>query len=76
MKRKKNIVIISVAVILAAVAAWIALRGLRTSTFEQDYHIEDIASVCRVYISDKENNNVLLERNDVDSTWLVNGQCN
>ena len=73
-KRKKNIIIICIAVVLAIVAVWVALRGLRTATFEQDYHIEDIASVCRVYISDKENNNVLLERNDADSTWLIDGK--
>lgn len=73
-KRKKNIIIVSIAVVLAIVAVWVALRGLRTATFEQDYHIEDISSVCRVYISDKENNNVLLERNDADSTWLVDGK--
>ena len=62
MKRNRNRIIVGVAVLIAAIAAWVAIRGSRTSTFDQDYHIEDIGSVCRVYLSDKENHNVLLER--------------
>ncbi|KWW29759.1 MAG: hypothetical protein AUK63_909 [bacterium P3] len=77
MKRKKNIVVICIAAACAAIAAWVAIRGSRTSTFEQDFHIEDIASVCRVHISDKENNSVLLERIEgapADSSWMVDGE--
>lgn len=73
MKRNRNRIIVGVAVLIAAIAAWVAIRGSRTSTFDQDYHIEDIGSVCRVYLSDKENHNVLLERT-ADSSWLVDGQ--
>lgn len=73
MNRKRNRIIVGITVLVAIVATWVAVRGSRTATFEQDYHIEDIGSVCRVYISDKEDNSVLLERT-ADSSWLVNGQ--
>lgn len=76
-RKKKNTIILIVAAAAIVIAACVALWGSRTSTFKQDYHIEDIASVSRVYISDKENNNVLLERVDgtaPDSAWLVDGE--
>lgn len=74
MKKKKNLIILSIAGILVLIAVCVALHGMRTATFDQDYHIEDIKSVTRVFISDKENNNVLLERNEHDTTWTVDGQ--
>lgn len=75
-RKKRNTLILSITVVAVAIAVFVALRGTRSSTFKQDYHIEDISSVSRVYISDKENNNVLLERVDgaaADSAWLVDG---
>ena len=70
--KKKNLILIAAAVLVAAAALIIALRGSRTATFEQDYHVENIASVTRIFMADKQDNEVLLSRN-ADSSWVVNG---
>ncbi len=69
-KRNRILIIIAAAVVVAAaVTAYVLSRP----TFEQDYHIEDIASITKIFLADKENNEVTLMR-EADSTWLVNGQ--
>ena len=73
MKNKKKLLIWIVLFLVAtAVVLWTVNK--RNSTLDQDYHIADIESVTRVYLSDKENNHVLLSRvesNSADSTWIV-----
>lgn len=75
--KKRNIIILSI-VIIVAIAAFIVMRaGSKTATFQQDYHIEDTASITKIFISDKDNHNVLLEKtgcNNTDSAWVVDGQ--
>ncbi|MBR1833948.1 MAG: DUF4340 domain-containing protein [Bacteroidales bacterium] len=76
MKKKKNLIIIAAVVVVGLLALIIAKRGSRSATFEQDFHVEDIASVSKVFIADKQNNQVLLERvidSTGDTTWLVDG---
>lgn len=70
--KKRNIILIAAAVLVAVAALVIALRGSRKATFNQDYHVEDIASVTRIFLADKQDNEVLLSRTD-DSAWVVNG---
>jgi hypothetical protein len=71
--KKKNIILIAVVAVVAIVAAVVALRGSRKSTFPQDYHIADTASITRIFMADKQDNQVLLTRT-ADSTWLVDNQ--
>lgn len=71
--KKRNIILIAIVAVIAIVALIVALRGSRKSTFPQDYHIEDIASVTRIFLADKQNQHVLLTRTG-DSTWLVENQ--
>ena len=71
--KKKHIILIAVVAVIAIVALIIALQGSRKSTFPQDYHIEDTASVTRIFMADKQNQHVLLSRTG-DSTWLVENQ--
>ena len=71
--KKRNIILIAIVAVVAIVALIVALRGSRKSTFPQDYHIEDIASVTRIFLADKQNQHVLLTRTG-DSTWLVENQ--
>ena len=72
--KKRNLIIIA-AVVLVGIATWIvvAQRGQKNS-FKQDYHVEDIASVTRIFMADKLDNQVELSRVAGDSTWLVDGQ--
>ena len=60
--KKRNIIIIAVVAAVCAVAAVVALHGTRKATFKQDYHVEDIASVTKIYLADKQDNEVLLTR--------------
>ncbi len=76
MKKKKNLIIIAAVVVIGLLALIIANRGSRTATFEQDFHVEDIESVTKVFLADKQNNQVLLERvmdSTGDTTWTVDG---
>ena len=70
--KKKNLILIAAAVLVAVAALIIALLGSRKATFDQDYHVEDIASVTRIFLADKQDNEVLLSRT-ADSVWVVNG---
>ena len=71
--KKRNLILIIAVAVIGLVALLIALRGSRKSTFPQDYHIEDTASVTRIFLADKQDNQVLLTRMG-DSTWLVDNQ--
>ena len=75
--KKKHIIIASVLLVLGLLTLIIVLSGSRTSTFKQDFHIEDIDAITKVFIADKQDNHVLLER-VADTTcaeqWQVDGQ--
>lgn len=70
--KKRNIILIVVAAV-AAVAAALTAWLLSRPTFKQDYHIEDTASITRIFLADKETGEVTLARQG-DSTWSVDGQ--
>lgn len=72
--KKRNIIIISSVVVLAIITLIVVNHGSKNSTFKQDYHIEDTNSITKVYLSDKENRNVLIVKHPEasgDSLWMV-----
>lgn len=74
--KKRNFIIIAVVLVLGIITLFIAKHGAKDATFDQDFHVEDIASVTKIYLADKENTHVLLQRSTnspEDSTWLVDG---
>jgi hypothetical protein len=71
--KKRNLILIAAALLIALAAEIVALRGSKKATFEQNYHIEDIDSVTRIFLADKQDNQVLLSRVG-DSTWIVDNQ--
>lgn len=71
--KKRNIIILVAVVILAVIALIIALRGSRKSTFKQDYHVADTSTITRIFMADKQEQQVLLTRVG-DSAWMVNNQ--
>lgn len=71
--KKRNWIIIIAVVAIGIVALVVALNGSKKATFVQDYNVEDIASVSKIYLADKQDNEVLLTR-EGDSTWLVDNQ--
>ncbi|MBO4599430.1 MAG: DUF4340 domain-containing protein [Bacteroidales bacterium] len=76
MKKKKNIVIIAAVLVIGLIALLIAQQGSKTATFAQDFHVEDINSVTKIYMADKQDNHVLLQRvadSTHDTMWTVDG---
>ena len=68
--KKKNIIIIGAVAIIGLIAVLVGSKGMRKATFRQDFHIEDPASITRLFLADKQDNEVLLTR-EGDSTWIV-----
>ena len=71
--KKRNIIIIAVVAIVCIAALIVALHGSRKATFKQDYHIEDISTITRIFLADKQDGEVLLTRTN-DSTWTVDNR--
>lgn len=77
MKRKRNLLILLIVVVLIGlIALVVAMRGSKDATFDQDFHVEDIENITKIFLADKENNHVLLQRvadadTNSDTTWTV-----
>jgi len=70
---KKNIIIIIVSVILLVIAAFLFLNN-RNGTFSKKdnaFAVHDTSTVTKVFLADKQNKTVLLERQP-DGTWMLN----
>ncbi len=70
---KKNIIIITVLVILLVVSAVLFLNR-DSGTFkkkDKDFAVQDTASITKIFLADKKNRTVLLERMQ-DGTWQLN----
>ena len=71
--KKRNLIIIGITAVLAVTALVVALRLSRSSTLEQDFHIEDTSTVTKLFLADKLDHQVTLVRTG-DSAWLVDGK--
>lgn len=71
--KKRNIIILLCVAVIGVAALIIAGQGSKKSTFKQDYHIEDITTVTKIFMADKQNNSVLLTKGfeGNDSIWAV-----
>lgn len=73
MKKKKNLITLA-AVVVVGLAAFFIAKEKSSDTLEQDFHIEDINAVSKIYLADKQNNHVLLQRvadSTADIQWTV-----
>lgn len=71
---KRNQYILIIVVVLLALSAYFLSRSSKPGTFvrgENDFAVEDTASVTRIFMADKKNRSVLLERISSDE-WLLN----
>lgn len=71
---KKNIVLLFVFVLISAVT-WFFYQKDRSQSMRSeltDFAVEDTASISKIFLSDKNNHTVLLERKP-DNQWMVNG---
>jgi len=70
--KKHKITIIIFLVLAVSAAAIVLSRGTGTIKRElKDFAINDTSNVVKIFLSDKSDNNILLERQD-DGTWLLN----
>ncbi len=72
--KKRNLIIIAVVIVLGIVTAVVFSNKSKNHTFEQDYHIENVNTITKIFMSDKLDNSVLLTRAEDDTTWVVNGK--
>lgn len=73
-KQTKHIIILaSVIVTILVAVAVISILLKEEDPYDSSYHVEDIASVDKIVMTDKLNNAVTLIRNN-DSTWSVDGK--
>jgi hypothetical protein len=72
--RKNRITLIIVLILLLVAAGLFITSSYSTLRKEvSDFSIQDTASVTKIFLADKNNNEVMLERS-VDGGWLVNGK--
>lgn len=72
--KKRNLIIILAALAVCLVALVVVRCFGRSATLKQDYHIEDVSSVTKIYLADKEDHQALLSRvpgGAGDSAWRV-----
>jgi len=70
---KKNIIIIAVLIILMVLSAILFLNN-KSGTFkkkDKDFAVQDTSTVTKIFLADKKNRTVLLERM-LDGTWQLN----
>ena len=71
---KKNRIYIIIAIVLAAIAAFLVWNNHYLTTIRgeaADFSVWDTASITKVYLADRHEHETLLERND-DGTWSLN----
>jgi hypothetical protein len=72
--KKKNILILTLTGILLIIAAFLVLKQ-KNGTFRRsikDFAVSDTASITKIFLADKNNRTVLLERKSAGD-WLLNG---
>jgi hypothetical protein len=73
---KKNKVAIIVLVLLLIASVWFFINNKKGTIKEtlRDFAVADTASITKIFLADKENNSVTLEK--VNGVWKVNGKHN
>lgn len=70
---KKNILLFGILLVLTGLA-WFLYSNKQDSTLHKrmsEFAVKDTAAITKIFLADKQNNTVLLERTSA-STWLVN----
>jgi hypothetical protein len=71
MKKNRNIIIIFLVLAIAAIALWV---GQSPNTFKRsrsNFKLEDSATVTKIFIGDKNNNSIILKKNE-SGKWILN----
>jgi hypothetical protein len=71
MKKTNLILLIALVIVIAIVAVIYFVDNKSETTVLRDFAVEDTASIDKIFLADKENNSVTLEREN--GYWMVNG---
>lgn len=74
---QKNLYMLVSFLVLVAVGLLIWKTQSKTTTIKQNYHIEDVSTIVKITMKDREGGNIVLEKKS-DSLWVVDGksECN
>lgn len=70
--KKRNIILLPITAVIVIAAVIVTLSLSRSTTIDQDFHIDDTLSITKIFLADKENNEVTLTHQS-DGRWMVNG---
>lgn len=73
MKKNRTILLIVLALLLIAAGLWFTNSYSTLRKGEANFAVQDTASITKIFIADKNNNEVTLTR-DTSGAWLVNGE--
>ena len=73
MRKNRVTLIIALLLLLAAAALFLTNSYSTLRKDESDFSIADTSSVTKIFLSDKNNNEVTLERSE-EGTWMVDGK--
>lgn len=73
MKKNRNILIVLAVLVLVAAGLWLTRRSDTFRGEASDFTLNDSSTVTRIFMSDKNNNTVTLERMS-NGKWSVNGK--
>lgn len=74
---KKNLIYLVVIIILAAIAifSWTRQKQGTLDRKQAEFSVEDTAAITKIYMVDKDNREVLLQRSDTNpNQWVVNNR--
>ncbi len=71
--KKKNLFLVLIAIILGTLAIYVITRDDSSSlrTEQMDFAVKDTAAISKIFLADRNGNNVVLKRND-KGTWILN----
>jgi hypothetical protein len=73
MKKNKIVLLIVLALVILAVGLYLTNSSTTLRKSEADFAVEDTALVTKIFIADKNNNEVTLTR-ETSGIWMVNGE--
>ncbi len=75
MKKKRNRVPIVIVVLLGGLSCWLIFNNKKGTIKEtlRDFAVEDTAAITKIFLADKENKTITLERQPT-GIWMVNGK--
>lgn len=75
MKKKKNRIPLIIVILLGSISFWLIINNKKGTIKEtlRDFAVEDTASITKIFLADKNNKSITLERQP-SGIWMLNGK--